>query len=190
MLRTRIISSGVTPLATAAPTKEPALVPTLLRQGGEAGSFEFTATLFDLIRRGVYTSTPVTTERKIWGGLRSESVADLELSAGNKEEQLKPWENAVSHVVDGVIGDGSERLSRFREKIEDDRESMSKRFTAFKANVSTEVGNRRWFLSRGALPLALALLVFAAIGALVFYLAINGWRAVYPRWSDIMLLGV
>ena len=31
---------------------EPALVPTLLRQGGEAGSYEFTATLFDLIRRG------------------------------------------------------------------------------------------------------------------------------------------
>ena len=31
---------------------EPALVPTLLRQGGEAGSYEFTATLFDLVRRG------------------------------------------------------------------------------------------------------------------------------------------
>ena len=45
---------------------EPALVPTLLRQGGEAGSFEFTATLFDLIRRGVFTATPVTTERATW----------------------------------------------------------------------------------------------------------------------------
>ncbi len=168
----------------------PALVPTLLRQGGEAGSFEFTATLFDLIRRGVYASTPVTTERKTWGGLRSESVSDLELSAGDKGEALKPWENAVSHVVDGVIGDGSERLSRFREKIEDERESMSKRFTAFKANVSTEVGNRRWFLSRGALPLALALLVFAGIGALLFYLALDGWRSVYPRWGDVVLLGV
>ena len=33
-----------------------ALVPTLLRQGGEAGSFEFTATLFDLIRRGHYAA--------------------------------------------------------------------------------------------------------------------------------------
>ena len=33
---------------------EPALVPTLLRQGGESGSFEFTATLFDLIRRDHY----------------------------------------------------------------------------------------------------------------------------------------
>ena len=53
---------------------EPALVPTLLRQGGEAGSFEFTATLFDLIRRGVFRSEPVTTERSIWAGLRTERV--------------------------------------------------------------------------------------------------------------------
>ena len=36
----------------------PALVPTLLRQGGEAGSYEFTATLFDLISRGHYKATP------------------------------------------------------------------------------------------------------------------------------------
>ena len=49
-------------------------------QGGEAGSFEFTATLFDLIRRGVYNSKPVTTERSTWAGLHKEQVSDLELS--------------------------------------------------------------------------------------------------------------
>ena len=38
---------------------EPALVPPLLRQDKAAGSHEFTATLFDLIRRGRYKSTPV-----------------------------------------------------------------------------------------------------------------------------------
>ncbi|MDH4104341.1 MAG: DUF2207 domain-containing protein, partial [Thermoleophilia bacterium] len=53
---------------------QPALVPTLLRQGGQAGSYEFTATLFDLIRRGVYRSEPTTTERPIWGGLPPERV--------------------------------------------------------------------------------------------------------------------
>ena len=67
----------------------PALVPTLLRQGGEPGSFEFTATLFDLIRRGVFTSTPVTTERKTWGGLRSENVSDLELGAGQGRREAR-----------------------------------------------------------------------------------------------------
>ena len=66
---------------------EPALVPTLLRQGGEAGSFEFTATLFDLIRRGVYAAKPVTTERSVWAGLRTEQVADLEISAGDEAER-------------------------------------------------------------------------------------------------------
>ena len=68
------------------------------RQGGEAGSLEFTATLFDLIRRGRLTTTQVTTERKIWGGLRSE-LADLELSLGDVEA-LEPWEAPVAHVVE------------------------------------------------------------------------------------------
>ena len=62
---------------------EPALVPSLVRQAASAGSNEFTATLFDLIRRGRYKSTPVTTERTIWGGLRHEDVADLQLSLGD-----------------------------------------------------------------------------------------------------------
>src|SRR6185312_4623183 len=97
---------------------EPALIPTLLRQGGEAGSYEFTATLFDLVRRGVYKAVPTTTERPIWGGLRHESVSDLELSAG-KEGELRAWERDVANVVDGVLDGGSERLSRFRDKIED-----------------------------------------------------------------------
>jgi hypothetical protein len=49
---------------------EPALVPSLVRQGTEPGSNEFTATLFDLIRRGRYKATPVTrtspTSRSRW----------------------------------------------------------------------------------------------------------------------------
>src|SRR4029077_6671300 len=108
-------------------------------QGGEAGSFEFTATLFDLIRRGVYTATPVTTERATWAGLRSENVADLELAAGKRDAPLTAWESAVADVVDGVIETGgTERLSRFRERIEADRTAMSAHFTSFKANVGTE----------------------------------------------------
>jgi uncharacterized membrane protein len=47
---------------------QPALVPALLRQDKGAGSQEFTATLFDLIRRGRYKSAPVNTERKVWAG--------------------------------------------------------------------------------------------------------------------------
>jgi len=119
----------------------PALVPTLLRQGGEAGSYEFTATLFDLVRKGVYASTPTTTERPVWGGLRHETVSDLELSRGT-EQTLSPWEAQVVAVVDDVLGGGSERLSRFRERIEDQREAMYPRFRAFKAAVEQEAEGR------------------------------------------------
>ena len=38
------------------------------RPGRHAGSLEFTATLFDLIRRGRYRAEPVTTERKTGAG--------------------------------------------------------------------------------------------------------------------------
>ena len=170
---------------------EPALLPTLLRQGGEAGSFEFTATLFDLIRRGVFASTPVTTERSTWGGLRKESVADLELSRGKRDEELTPWENAVTRVVDGVVGRrlgapfAVPRADRGR------RAAMSKHFTAFKANVSTASRKPEMVrLDAASLPLVVALVVFAAIAVLMFLLAINGWRSVYPRWSDVVLIGV
>jgi len=114
---------------------EPALVPTLLRQGGEAGSYEFTATLFDLIRRGVYKAVPTTTERPIWGGLRHQTISDLEVSAG-EDRELRSWERDVADVVDGVLDGGSERLSRFRDQIEDERESMHGRFTSFKNDVA------------------------------------------------------
>ncbi len=169
---------------------EPALVPILLRQGGGPGSFEFTATLFDLVRRGFYRSAPTTTERSVWGGLRKELVNDLELTAGDQTLPLTPWERDVADVVDGVLDGGSEKLSRFREKIEEDRAEMSKRFTAFKANVNKEVRGRKWFVSLGALPLVVGLLAFAGLGALLSYLAINGWRSVYPRWSDVVLLAL
>src|SRR5215211_3961797 len=169
---------------------EPALVPVLLRQGGDAGSFEFTATLFDLVRRGFYRSAPTTTEREVWGGLRTELVNDLELSAGDQTLPLTSWERDVAEVVDSVLDGGTERLSRFREEIEDERAAMSERFTAFKENVEAEVGSRRFFVSLGAIPLWIGLVAFAALGALLAYLAIDGWRSVYPRWSDAVLLAL
>ena len=82
---------------------EPALVPPLLSQGGAAGSLEFTATLFDLIRRGRYKAEPVTTERKIWAGLRTQQVADLELSLADVEAPVEAFEAPVASVVDSLV---------------------------------------------------------------------------------------
>ena len=170
---------------------QPALVTRLLAEGGTAGSFEFTATLFDLIRRKVYKATPTTTERSTWGGLHKEQLSDLEIGAGESHgDQLEPWERSVAEVVDHIIGNGTARLSEFRETIEAHRESMSKRFTSFKEQVSSEVARRRWFVSAGALPLALALVVFVTAGAVLLFLALHAWRPVYPRWRDVVLVAL
>ncbi len=92
---------------------EPALVTSLVAQRTTVGSNEFTATLFDLIRRGHYRAEAVTTARSIWGGLRTEDVADLELSRG-EDLELTAYERAVRSVVDGLL---PERLSNFRDRI-------------------------------------------------------------------------
>ena len=128
---------------------EPALVPSLLAQGGTPGSLEFTATLFDLIRRGRYRAEPVTTERKIWGGLKTQQVADLELSLGDVEAPVEAFEAPVAQVVDAILAEGPERLSLFRDRIEDDRTSNSARFSAFKSAVGTEIAGRKWFSNVG-----------------------------------------
>ena len=166
---------------------EPALVPPLLRQSSAVGSFEFTATLFDLIRRGQYKAAPVTTERSVWGGLRHEDVADLELSRG-EDVELAPHEGPVAHVIDGVLATGPERLSLFRDRITADREANSKRFKAFKTAVADTIRERRWFLAAG-LPLLVAGGVsLAAVGAILLWIGIERFEAFAPRWGDILLI--
>lgn len=166
-----------------------ALVPTLLRQGGTAGSYEFTATLFDLVRRGLYQARAVTSERPTWAGLRSESVADLELGPG-RAVTLAPWEDPVADVVDAVLDGGTERLSRFRDRIEAERASMAPRFERFQKAVAREAKERSWFRSAGAVPLAVAAILFAAAGGALLALASEGWRPVYPRYADVLLAGL
>ena len=128
---------------------EPALVPSLVRQGTVPGSNEFTATLFDLIRRGRYKATPVTTERPVFGGLRHEDVADLEVTLADPKVETTPFEEPVAKVVDSVVDTEGERLSKFREEIERDRTANSKLFTSFKEGVTAEIEARGWYLGQG-----------------------------------------
>ncbi|HEU5211327.1 MAG TPA: DUF2207 domain-containing protein, partial [Gaiellaceae bacterium] len=163
----------------------PALVPPLVREGTEVGAAEFTATLFDLIRRGVYKAEAVTTERKIWGGLRTQEVADLELSRG-QGNHLEAWERPVERIVEGVLAGAPERLSKFRDKIEDDRTTNAKRFKEFKDDVANAIKKRRWYAD-GWMPLLAGIVVFAVVGAILFVIAYDGWRPNVPRWGDVVV---
>jgi len=75
--------------------------------------------------------------------------------------------------VDDVLEGGTEHLSRFRDRIEDERETMHTKFEAFKETVGNEAAGRGWFRSRGAIPLVLAIVVFAAAGGV--WLTQSGW---------------
>ena len=169
---------------------QPALVPALLAQGGAAGSLEFTATLFDLIRRGRYRAEPVTTERKIWGGLKTQQVADLELSLGDTEAAVEAFEAPVAQVVDAIVVGGPERLSRFRDRIEEDRTGNSERFTSFKSAVGSEIKGRHWFRNTGLMVLVVGAIVLGVAGGLTLFAGIGSYDAVAPTWRSVVAIAL
>ena len=65
--------------------------------------YEFTATLFDLIRRGVYKAEPATTERPIWGGLRNAERSPTSRSRPARAASCGRGSGTVANVVDGVL---------------------------------------------------------------------------------------
>ena len=168
----------------------PAIVPPLLRQGTYPGSLEFTATLFDLIRRGYYVAKPVTTEKKTWAGLRTEQVADLELSTGDASVELQKFEEPVTKVFDNILDDGPELLSKMRDRIEATRSSNSKRFERFKEDVAEEIGKRRWYVGTGAKALGVLIAALVVAAVVLFWKGIAGFRPVAPRWDDIVLIAL
>ena len=169
---------------------QPALVPPLLRQGTEPGSLEFTATLFDLIRRGYYKSTPVTTEHDQWGGLKKEQVADLELSTGDQTIALEPYEQSVAAVFNAVLAGGPERLSNMRDRIKADRTENSQRFTSFKSHVQSAINARHWYVGSGLLALWVAIAGFVVAAIVLIAIPASRWRGTAPRWTDIVLLAI
>lgn len=168
----------------------PALVPPLLRQSPWVGAHEFTATLFDLIRRGRYAARPVTTEVSTWGGLRRERVSDLELRHGHRALALAPFEEPVAEVVEDLLGDGPRRLTEFRTLIASDRRRNSERFTRFRSLVASAIRQERWFVSTGLLWLGAAIAGFLATGVALLALGISGFRPMAPRWKDVVLLAL
>jgi len=168
----------------------PALVPPLLRQAFDPGSPEFTATLFDLIRRVYYKSTPVTTEHDSWGGLKKQQVADLELSAGDQSLDLAPWEEPVAAVFDAVLAGGPERLSNMRDRIKADRTENAERFTTFKSRVESAIRAKKWYVGQGAWAMWIAIGGFCVAAAILIAIAASHWRSNAPRWHDAVLLAV
>ena len=168
---------------------EPALVPPLLRQGGEAGSYEFTATLFDLIRRGRYTSTPVDDRAEDLGRPAHRERRRPRAHAGRTDDRADRRgrsRSPTSSTPSSPTAGAAVRVPRARSRPTAPR--TSKRFTAFKTSVVDD--DRRTQLVRrcgGVLARRRRSSSSSASAALLFWSAIDGWRAVSPRWNDVVL---
>ncbi|MGZ4359410.1 MAG: DUF2207 family protein, partial [Gaiellaceae bacterium] len=168
----------------------PALVPTLVRERGGAGTNEFAATLFDLIRRGRYKAEHVTTERAVWGGIRHETVSDLQLSQGTPLAQQSAWEDSVAKIVDPIVAGEGERLSSLHERIAEDRTGNAKQFQAFRESVGDEIGRLRWYRNSGlALLLATAFVLLMA-GAIGLFVGVGRFRVNAPRVGDVVTIAL
>ena len=89
--------------------------------------------------------------------MKTQQVADLELSLGDTEPAVEAFEAPVAQVVDSIVADGPERLSLFRDRIEEDRDGELRAVQLFKSSVGTEISGRRRFRNVG-----LAILLGAA----------------------------
>ncbi|MCW2971839.1 MAG: hypothetical protein JWN72_112, partial [Thermoleophilia bacterium] len=96
---------------------EPALAVALVEQRTGAAPTALVATVFDLVRRGVWRTLPAQ-------GTGRGTDVDIALVRGTRpvEQELTPWEQRVVGMVDRIIGDGDEGLAtgEFRERIKGD----------------------------------------------------------------------
>ena len=171
----------------------PALVSALVRQRENAGANEFTATLFDLIRRGHYKAAHVTTKKSTWAGLHNVEVADLELSKGKPISDPTPWEEKVIEVTDDVLKkEGKERLSRFHTRIEDKQATNAERFQEFTKSVSDEIKKRSWYDNRGRAVLVTCCVAFFATAVLLFFYGVQTLRPLAPQYKSLaaIVIGV
>ena len=166
----------------------PALVAPLLRQGTSVGAQEFTATLFDLIRRGVLEGR-AGADRALQAAGAGQARRRRPRALGrHRTQELTPWEKKVAEVVDDCLERrASTRLSLFKDHIDDDRVTNSARFTSFKESVESDIKQRRWYLTQGRLAAGLAIAAFAVAAGLLLWIGIQGFRGPAPRWgADIL----
>jgi uncharacterized membrane protein len=168
------------------PTNDPpAVIGAIITQKPSVGSREFTATLFDLIRRGVLKAEPVSVKKD---GLMSEkTMTDLRVDVGSGDPDsiedfarnvltLENFEHRVLNVAERVLSHGPVNLTDFEERIKDadDRGTNRSSYESFMDAVKQEVERRDLVERSPGRWLGPAALVLGLAGAAWFVLALLG----------------
>jgi uncharacterized membrane protein len=143
----------------------PAEVGVLVSQGA-VNEKQFTATLFDLIRKGVVTAEPSQVTRATWAGLRNEQITDLVLGLKDSEVPLRDFEQSVMTVLQRALELGPRPLHELNGAITDDRAANAQTYQVFRdralaavrrANLLDDTGHGvSWLVRIGAIGLVLA----------------------------------
>jgi uncharacterized membrane protein len=142
----------------------PALVGPLLHRSLTPRSDEFTATLFDLVRRGYFRARALPNSN------------DLELSPGDSDVPLAELEVPVARIFESVLEDGAVRLSNLRERLVERSENIV-RFDLFRQEVGKAIEARGWYTFTAARVLFLSSVGLFGAGMIL------GWPAyaISPR---------
>jgi uncharacterized membrane protein len=155
----------------------PAEVGALLSQGHVAEQ-EFTATLFDLIRKGAISAKPIQTVRSTWGGLRQEDISDLELGLTDNTTGFRDYEQSVLTIVRRVLDDGPLPLSQFRTEIREDASANAKTYQIFRTRVLDAIKRSDLLDTSGnvASALTVALAIVLVLGSFFVLPGLLGGR--------------
>ena len=104
--------------AGAANGRSPAVIGAIISQQPSVGTREFTATLFDLIRRDVLSAQPVSVKKDgLWG---EKTMTDLRVDLGSYDRgSLQDQEARVLNVAHRVLSCGPVNLTDFEEHMKD-----------------------------------------------------------------------
>ena len=153
------------------PSELPPALVGALRTQGVVGTPEFTATLFDLIRRGIISARSVQVERKTWMGLRTEMVSDLELTLG-AEGAVDPAEEPVVAVMQRVLADGPAAITELRHRIREDVRANASSYQEFRRETPQLLVERGLLTrTRRGVPVTIAIGAAIVAGGLIWLVA-------------------
>lgn len=152
---------------------KPAMVNALINQG-RADEQAFTAVLFDMIRRDLLRARPVSVEKRTWLGMRTETITDLEIGPGSLDTSLTAPEARVRTILERVLDEGPEPLSRFRTRLREDAAANHKSFVAFQS-ATHDALVRGGLLEEGGKRYPLFVLAGLAVVLLLAWTMIAPW---------------
>ena len=96
----------------------------------------------------------------------------------------------MAAIVDPIVGEKGERLSRFHDRIAEKRTENAERFQTFTKSVEDEIGKRNWYSNRGLKVLLVAEGVMLATGAILLIYGLHRYRANAPRFYDAVAIAL